>query len=336
MDAVAIGSALSALLFLAAYRIVEVALLAYAAPLDSAAAESPHRVIPTTFVPGAPSETLLFGDPATCSRLLVVFPGNPGAPLFYLDVCAHIFRCAAPGGGLAVAVVGYAGHSAGSHGLLPAVHGLQAQVAHGIAAARALAAASPRGCRLLLAGHSIGAHVALAAARAGLPRAVARTVLWFPTIHHIGRSPNGVALLPLMKYGRGVLAAAAGVLACLPRRARVAVARWRLPAASPSTVAAALTLLHPAVPVNALWMALQEMEEVLAVEPFPGENVVAYYGEGDPWNSPGDVAEVGARLPRATLLQCKEGHPHGFVLDARSAARVAELTWGWIKDAAAA
>jgi alpha-beta hydrolase superfamily lysophospholipase len=158
-------------------------------------------------VPGAPSETLLFGDPATCSRLLVVFPGNPGAPLFYLDVCAHIFRCAAPGGGLAVAVVGYAGHSAGSHGLLPAVHGLQAQVAHGIAAARALAAASPRGCRLLLAGHSIGAHVALAAARAGLPRAVARTVLWFPTIHHIGRSPNGVALLPLMKYGRGVLAA---------------------------------------------------------------------------------------------------------------------------------
>lgn len=322
----------SACLFLFLYRIVEAALLRF-----SSSSAPPHPPPPSSLVRTSylelPSETLHFGDPSSCKRLLIVFPGNPGAPLFYFDVCSYLFS-AAPRGSLAIAVVGYAGHSAGSHGghLFPRVHGLRAQVAHGVAAARALAARTPRGCTVLLAGHSIGAHVALTAARAALPRAVAKTVLWFPTIHHIGRSPNGVALLPLMRFGRGALAAAAGVLACLPRRARLAVARWRLPHASPATMAAALSLLHPAVPVNALWMALQEMEEVLAVEPAGGDNVVAYYGESDPWNLPGDVEEVAARLPRATLLRCKEGHPHGFVLDARSAARVAELTWGWIKD----
>ena len=289
------------------------------------------RVDRTRFL-GLPAETLTFGAPATCRALLLVFPGNPGAPLFYRDVCASLFA-AAPAGSLAIVVVGYAGHSAGSHGgfALPRVHGLREQVAHGVAAAQQLSSSTPPGCRLLLAGHSIGAHVALAAARAGLPRSVVRTLLWFPTVHHIGRSPNGVALLPLMKYGRGALALAAGAVACLPRFAREAFARWRLPRASPATLAAALTLLHPAVPINALWMALQEMEQVREVEPAEGEGVVAYFGEADPWNSPGDAEAVARALPRATVLQCKEGHPHGFVLDARSAARVAELSWGWIE-----
>lgn len=324
------GCTLASLLLLCAYRLVEALLLAFASAPPAADPAAP-RLERTEHVSGMPSETLLFGDVASCASLLVVFPGNPGAPLFYTDVCASLFS-AAPQGSLAVAVVGYAGHSAGSHAVNFRVHGLAAQVAHGVAAARALAGAAPRGCRLLLAGHSIGAHVALAAARSGLPRAVARTLLWFPTVHHIGRSPNGVALLPLMKYGRLPLAAAAGALACLPRCTRAAVARWRLPHASPAVVAAALTLLHPAVPVNALWMALEEMEQVKAVEPCAGDNVVAYFGDGDPWNSPGDAAEVARALPRARVLQCREGHPHGFVLDARSAARVAELSWGWLRD----
>ena len=300
-------------------------------------------------IEGVPTELLhLPGDCAQRHHVLI-FPGNPGSPHFYVDFALALSR--ASSGRLPITIAGHACHSAastGRSGSPPRFHDLASQVSHKVAVARwllgggaeqpapASAPAPPR--RLILLGHSVGAYMCLEAMRALPEGAVAHALLLFPTLAHIGASPNGVALLPYFELGRWALAGAALALGALPAAAQRAAARAFLPAAaSPATVAAAVTLVHPAVAVNALYLALTEMREIGALDGALARRVggrcTAYFGAGDPWNRPGDHERVQEALgPGARVHLCAEGHPHGFVLHPKSAEAVAGKCWGWLRE----
>jgi hypothetical protein len=285
---------------------------------------------------GAPAP----GAAAAPAPAFILFPGNPGHVGFYTAYCAALH--AASGGRLHVVTVGHASHSAATAAAASprgAVYNLAEQVAHKAAVVTALRAALPPGTAFILAGHSVGAYMALEVARAALPPpALARAILLFPTLAHIGATVNGRKLMPLFRFGRGVAWVAAALAAALPARAQRALAAAHLGGrgADASSVAAVTSLLHPDVAANALWMALHEMREITALDEAHAralaDRLVLYFGREDGWVDPGAPAACAAALPGARVIECDEGHKHAFVLAPASSARLAALTWGWVRD----
>ena len=320
--------------------------------------------LPPPFLPpelhhieGTPTELLRLPGASGARHHVLILPGNPGSPHFYVDFARALHR--ASGGRLPITITSHASHSAastGRSGSPPRFHDLASQVSHKVAVARWLlqqrAASAPHSQaesaepapppqqqpqRLILLGHSVGAYMCLEVMRALPEGAVAHALLLFPTLAHIGASPNGVALLPYFQMGRWALASAALALGALPACLQRAAARAFLPAAaSPATVAAAATLIHPAVAVNALYLALTEMQEIGALDGAlaarVGGRCSAYFGAGDPWNRPGDHARAAEALGAGARVHlCSEGHPHGFVLHPKSAEAVAGTCWEWVR-----
>jgi hypothetical protein len=285
---------------------------------------------------GIDTELLHFPGAADAPRILIL-PGNPGSPYFYTDFATHLHAASAQR--LPITITCHACHSAASTGAAsapPQYHDLAAQVRHKVAVARALLQRHP-GVPLVLLGHSVGAYMCLEVMRALPEAAVARALLLFPTLLHIGASPNGQALMPLFRYGRWALAAAALALGALPAPLQRAVARTRLPpAATPATLAAALTLVHPVVGVNALYLALTEMRDIGALDGAlaraAGPKCIAYFGAQDGWNSQGDAHAVARALgPAARVIVCSEGHPHGWPVHLKSSLAMADKVWEWCK-----
>ena len=294
--------------------------------------------VEVTTLDGVDTEMVHFSGSAASGHHLLLLPGNPGSASFYLDFAASL--SSASSGSLPITIVSHASHSSGctgSAGAVPRYYDLAQQVRHKVSVAQALLQRHPQR-RLILAGHSVGAHMCLEVMRALPDTAVARALLLFPTVLEIGASPNGVALMPLFLYCRWALAAAAVALGALPLAAQLAIARRFLPpAASPATASAALTIIHPVVGVNALYLALSEMRTIGALDEALarrlGEKCIAYFGAGDPWNRPGDHRLVQQAFGgQGKVLVCEEGHPHGFVVHPKSSHRVAEKCWEWCKD----
>ena len=292
-------------------------------------------------IEGTPTELLhTKGD---SDSLVVVFPGNPGSPKFYAQLVEEIHALSGEKRQRAC-VVGHAYHSCASatgSPTAPKYFDLKEQMEHKLASLRFLLNRNPPGTKLILMGHSVGAWCVVQAMREypGEDSAIAQGILLFPTVHNIGSSPNGVRLLPLMQFGRWALAAAAVLVQSLPLGLQEAIARSQLPkGATPCTVEAALSIVHPCVGANALWMALNEMRDIKELDEelamAVGPKIVAYFGEGDPWNRPGDHLKCQAWFgPKANVVLCNEGHPHGFVLHPKSVSSVAKKCWGWISRA---
>ena len=181
------------------------------------------------------TETVRIGDLETAETIVLLVPGNPGNPRFYIQFMARLCELAASGGGssgkLAGAVVGHLGHSRrsqppGGCGVLP--HSYADQIAHKIEFMAYLQAAYPR-ARLVLAGHSIGAHCMLAMYQHRLcHRArVAGCLGLMPTVLHIVATPNGATHYPLLLYCRRSIGLLAGLLGRLPRAVQLGLLALR-------------------------------------------------------------------------------------------------------------
>jgi len=309
--------------------------------------------IPTEVLEWEPQqgETSPFED-----LIMLVFPGNPGAPQFYSSFCDEVFERS--GRRLRVIVTGHAAHSAPAAAGLSGpryLYDLQQQVGHKRNVAQAVLRRHP-GAQLVLVGHSIGAHCVLECARSLPPAALAAGLLLFPTVMHIGDTRNGRKLTPVFQWLRGAAWLGAAGLAILPAPARRAVVGWLIPEArlaeNGATRAAALSLLHPQVVVNALHMALAEMLEVRELrlaglqegsgDGEPGEEqagtplpafqsrLVWYYAAEDHWVEEEHIRSVRALLPASAVHRCQEGHRHAFVLSEAASRSVGAKCWMWI------
>ena len=329
---------------------------------DATHTEEVHHSLTSLMVDGEDllTEVVSAGAPARSARALVlVFPGNPGAPAFYATfVAALAARGAARG--VRVACVGHASHSA----LTASARGLdlRAQLAHKLAFVRLALRESPAAARrgaLVLVGHSVGAYMALeAAAELGVrpgpgpgpgatAGAIAGVAALFPTLEHIGETPRGRALAPLFTAPGLALVA---LLAWLLRRlAPEVLLRWFAGAcvlprgAGARAAAAAADLVHEHVARNALLLARHEMREIGAMRAAArsaaralGSRLLCYFAPGDGWNREGDAERTRAMFPLGRVVLCSGGHTHSFVMRPESVEAMAAEAWAAADRALAA
>jgi hypothetical protein len=259
------------------------------------------------------------------------------------------------------------------------------QIRHKRAFLALLAARFPR-ARLVLGGHSVGAHIALQAINPGaqaqveaaaeadtaaaktpaqaqaaeaeaaaLLARVDRVFCLFPTVMHIGASSNGQRLLPVFRFGRQAAYLFAGAAhTLLPTSMQRALLGLGIDAGDEApgphgpgsagnakAVDTALSVLHPDVAANALYMALTEMRQIgdldwahaRALE----EKLAFFYaarGE-DGWVRDEDADAVERQLTRSRVVRCADArHKHAFVLSDSSARFVADWAAGVLKRTA--
>lgn len=229
--------------------------------------------------------------------------------------------------------IGHASHS--SRTASQQRYNLAQQVQHKINVVTSLLDREPN-AKIILAGHSVGAYILLEVLRHVPDDRWLKGILLFPTVDHIGASINGRKLMPLLQFGRGVVWTAAAMVGLLPRRVQRWLAGWHLKGSDAMTVDATLSVLHPEVAWNAMYMAMHEMKEILSLDHQHARKLqsklVFYFGAEDNWVNPSDPDMIRQALPGATVVVCKEGHRHAFVLKPDSVARMAALTWSWLRE----
>ena len=295
------------------------------------------------------TELVSAGAPMHAARVLVcVLPGNPGAAGFYESFVARIAAAAAAAAaaapsaaarGVRVTCVGHASHHALSAS--PRALSLVQQVAHKEAYLLAALAAAPPGLRLVLVGHSVGAHMAVeAAASLQLPRgSVAGVAALFPTLLDIALTKRGRQLAPLFSLlGTFLVSSLAWLLRALTPRALLRrVASGVVGARAGAT---AVGLVHAHVAAAALVLARHEMAEIAdvgggarAAARALGSRLFCYFAPDDNWNRPGDAARVAELFPRAEVVLDTEGHSHSFVLRDASVDAMAARVWRFAERA---
>eukprot|EP00041_Stephanoeca_diplocostata_P031689 m.992702 g.992702 ORF g.992702 m.992702 type:complete len:313 (+) comp24007_c0_seq2:251-1189(+) len=177
------------------------------------------------------TDVLFLGEPLTAETLVVLVPGNPGNASFYEEFLEHIYELSEQQ--VSCVCFSHLGHSDRAPPPPGTRIHFEDQVEH---AARTIALLQRRyaQARVVLVGHSIGSRMVLESMgprgrAAGLaPRRVARCILLFPTLSHLGTSPNGSRMYPLLACHDAVAHVVALLWALAGRRGLRALARARL------------------------------------------------------------------------------------------------------------
>ena len=195
--------------------------------------------------------------------------------------------------------------------------------------------------RFIIAGHSIGAYIALQTAASALPPSqLLHFFLLFPTLSDMEQTPNGQRLRLLFAYGQTLAATLAWFALLAPARLLLALILLNLPpdtsSSDPSLQAerldvarTTLDLLHPQVVRQALGLAAAELRDVRALDvgmmgSVREGKVTFIVGEDDGWNPAWQQDQVQRAYPQARMTRMERGVPHAFVVGSR---RVAEEVW---------
>jgi pimeloyl-ACP methyl ester carboxylesterase len=298
------------------------------------------------------------GGGSRTGRVGLVIPGNPGAPAFYDDVCVAALA-ASDGAVDAVVALGLVGHSLGTSAeaaqhrseeeracfpVLEGVLDLESQLGLVVKFARALSevtTAPRRGAGgLLVAGHSIGAWMALRV-RQAMPDRVALCVLLCPTIQRMKTTASGVRMSPLLLFFRPFIVFAMSIvawLAPLPSLRR-AFARLYFHFQAPEcALEGVASLLAFDIPRSAFTMAVHELGEV---EEIPhdlqatieqlGPRCVFLYAAADGWNERNEFLDIRTRFPRADV-HVENDIGHAFVLHTQHGIHVGTRLGTWFAD----
>lgn len=178
--------------------------------------------------------------------------------------------------------------------------------------------------------------MALEAMRHLPPSSVLQAILLFPTVNHIGKTPNGVNLQPIFQYFKGAAWMLTHAIAALPASVQRAMLRPFMAQADEASFEASLSLIHPDVAYNALWLALHEMAEIRNLDhehaAAMADKLVFYFAQEDAWVNADDPKLVAGLCRASKVLSCTEGHKHAFVLSNASSTRMAALTADWVDE----
>lgn len=288
-------------------------------------------------VRGKPTEVLCVGQSLqeAPENLVLFIPGNPGVASYYTSTMQSLY--ARLGGSHAVWTVSHAGHCLTLPSLWPGrqhVYNLEEQVEHKLAF---LEDHIPRGTKITLVGHSIGCHIILRLLKHfqnNTDFTITRSFLLFPTIERMKASPNGVRLWPVLQYLRWFVALLVWAVGLLPGKLKDTILLWHLGEdVAPCCIGATRELLHARVVQNMLWMAYNELLQV--VEPDLDtierhkDKILLYYGASDGWCPQSYWEDMRARVKGVEALLCEEGYQHAFVL--KHSRQMGEKLARWMK-----
>ncbi|TDH72638.1 hypothetical protein CCR75_003891 [Bremia lactucae] len=282
---------------------------------------------------GAKAHSLVYYPtvtPDTHRLLVLVIPGNPGVPFYYLPLMQELMK--KHGQRHEIRCLSHSGH------FMPwknngRAFSLQEQLEHKAFYLKQRLHDDPS-LQCVLIGHSIGSYFALDIARR-FPQHIAKLVLMQPTIMQMAQSYKGKQMMPLFnhyEYGVKLVKAVEFLVPPLPRRW---IVRRVLGFKTPELLQlASLSLVDASVMRNVLGMAQNELEEVTEldnklIKKFETK-ILFVYSTVDEWVPAEFVQKLQVLFPNAqhrVVLQA-----HAFMMEANGTRDMAAHISQWIGD----
>ncbi|POM68583.1 Hypothetical protein PHPALM_15245 [Phytophthora palmivora] len=260
--------------------------------------------------------------------LVLVIPGNPGVPFYYLPLMQEITK--KHGRRHEVRCLSHAGH------FMPWKNNgraftLQEQLEHKAFYVQQRLREDPS-LQFVVIGHSIGSYFALDIARR-FPQQIAKLVLMQPTIMHMAQSPKGKQMMPLFNhYEQGVTLVGA-VEFLVPTSLRRWIVRCVVGAKTSETLQlASLSLVNSSVMRNVLGMAANEMKDVTELDNELMKQIenktLFVYSTVDEWVPAEFVQEYQVRFPKAQHRVVPQAH--AFMMETNGTRDMAVHISQWI------
>lgn len=264
-----------------------------------------------------PTHIYQLGDVDSCSKSIVIIPGNPGLGGFYIPFAHELYKLFNEQ--ISILVISQAGHSPP----VKTCFTLNEQIEHKLQSIEQLLPKS-NNHRLILIGHSIGAYMLLQMLDR-LSERIDRAFLLFPTIERMRESDAGkrfVRFYPLLIYLLPILCFLVNIFLPFHWLKQKIISYYLVD--SPVEDRAILIdtvhydLLNSITMKNLLQMANEEMFVVRKrsdqlIERFL-DRLTFYYGENDHWVPHDIVREMKTRYPKGDIHQCTNKYLHAFVL----------------------
>ncbi|KAG0303419.1 hypothetical protein BGZ98_006678 [Dissophora globulifera] len=294
--------------------------------------------VPTLWWPAKsqPSSSADGSNPEPPHTVLFMMPGNPGLIDYYIAFLQTVHDTCE--GKIDIFGASHLGHTAGSHVADPSrLYSLEEQVENKIAIVDRLREIYPADTKFILAGHSMGAWLALRVLKARPNHGIVRLFELFPTIHRIADTPNGRNMRYLFKpVSRSIVGGALSTLRFILSAPPVLQSFVGLVTGVDSDMAKVTSqdLLRSSVVKNCLFLAEQEMEAIKDMDKELIEEhaskLVFYYGKTDEWSPIENYYEMQELFPKVKSYLCEQGMVHAFVIGHGEAMGL--LVGGWINE----
>ncbi|XP_020823097.1 lipid droplet-associated hydrolase [Phascolarctos cinereus] len=289
----------------------------------------------------------LFSTKDSPKLLVLIITGNPGVPAFYTEFVKALYLSLQKR--YPVWVISHAGHVSAPRGVkvdeevpkdpsprkLDDAVGLEGQVEHKLAFLRRCV---PATLRLVLISHSVGSYILLEMMKRAPQLPVLRSLLLFPTIERIAKTPNGQLATPLLCWLRYALYVPIYIgLSLLPARVQAILANLILQSLKMEN---AVTSRHVMNSVNmdcianAMYLGSQEMRTILERDNDTIQKhlkkLTFYYGTSDLWCPIQFYEDIKKDFPSGDIKLCEKGINHAFVMSSNQ--EMATMIADWLKD----
>ncbi|KAG2766541.1 hypothetical protein JG687_00015213 [Phytophthora cactorum] len=262
--------------------------------------------------------------------LVLVIPGNPGIPFYYLPLMQEIVK--KHGRRHEVRCLSHAGH------FMPWKNNgraftLQEQLEHKAFYLKQRLREDPT-LQFVVIGHSIGSYFALDIARR-FPQQIAKLVLMQPTIMHMALSPKGKQMMPLFNHYEHGVTLVGAVEYLVPPSLRRWIVRCVVGSKTSETLQlASLSLVNSSVMRNVLGMAANEMKDVTEldnelVKKFESKTLFVY-STVDEWVPAEFVQEYQVRFPNGQHRVVPQAH--AFMMETNGTRDMAAHISQWIGE----
>ncbi|XP_068959084.1 lipid droplet-associated hydrolase [Petaurus breviceps papuanus] len=291
--------------------------------------------------------TDLFSTKDSPKLLVLLIPGNPGIPVFYLEFLRALYLCLQKR--YPVWIISHAGHVSAPSGVkvdeegpedsnpqkVDDAFGLEGQVEQKLAFLRRRV---PPTLKLVLVGHSVGSYILLEMMKRAPQLPVLRSLLLFPTIERIAKTPNGHVATPLLCWLRYALYVPICIIvSLLPTKAFSVLSSLilqRLKMDHEITSRYVINSFNMSCIANALYLGSQEMRTIVerdnATIQKHLKKLTFYYGASDSWCPVQFYEDIKKDFPSGDIRLCEKGISHAFVIS--SSQEMAAMIADWLKD----
>ncbi|KAI8576325.1 hypothetical protein K450DRAFT_257222 [Umbelopsis ramanniana AG] len=253
--------------------------------------------------------------------VVLLVPGNPGLVDYYTTFCEEIHDALSHSSlSLDIIAVSHLGHSSKPLNTTKQLFTLQEQIQHKIECFDIIRKQYGPETKIVLIGHSVGSFICTEVLKARPNHNIVRLIALFPTLQHIAKTPNGVALSPIFPViPRTIVSWSASLLSWIHPTVRKTIVSYITKQPDPSLSVTSDQLLQRNVVNNALFMAGQEMASIKELDyDFYHAHVkkfIIYFSPKDSWAPQDHYDDMKSRFPNANITLCEENLPHAFVLD---------------------
>ncbi|KAJ3097119.1 hypothetical protein HDU97_005274 [Phlyctochytrium planicorne] len=247
-----------------------------------------------------------------------VIPGNPGVVQYYAAFMYYLWLACDKK--IELVAVQHPGHSTSIN--LWKILNLQEQIQHKINVMDYLMDKYSPLSKFIIAGHSIGAYMALKVLRARPNYPILKVINLFPTLHSIAETPKGrevsILTLPVIRHTAVLFILLLRLILILTPNAIKPIVRAATKQKSRDLDITCDKLIHPGPVLHATTLGAWEMQQVKELDEEiirdHLDKMIFYYSKDDRWAPLSHFEDMKERFPSANIHLCDKDLPHSFVI----------------------